>query len=214
MKLVIKIILVACLGSCGRNTKEQKAVNKNVKDALEIVKELPTIEKEANVLKDKLTQQKVTGSFNASINNKTLNINSWSGKKSNIHFLDDKAVFMFFTTDKRTEYFSVTISRKDLFKNLDKKTFAPTSHIVDFSDTKLTTLIGKGSIQLAYYNKITNEEYYSASGNMTLEKLSDSELQIAFKGKGFKGNWKEKNYVLFAATIHLNYNFLKDNRTK
>lgn len=207
-------MLIICLVSCGRNAEEQKAVDKNVKEAIEIVNELPNIQKEANVLENKLAQQKITGSFEATMGNKTLTINSWSGKKSTIHFLDWKAVFLFFTRDDRNEYVSVIIDKKDLFQNLNEKTFAPTSRVVDFSDTKLIDQIAKGNIQLVYHNKTTNEEYASSSGDMRLEKLSDNQLQITFKGKGFKGDWKEKNYAPFTATIDLNYNFLKDTRTK
>ena len=178
MKNILQILLLLCFISCGRNTEEQKAVNKNVQEAIEIVKELPTIQKEANALEDKLAKQKVTGSFEASMNNKTLSINSWSSKKSRVHFLNDKAIFIFFTRDDLNEYVSVTIRKKALFNNLNEKKYAPTVYLVDFSDAELRDEIAKGSIQLAYRNKTTNEEYDSASGDMTLEKLSDSQLQI------------------------------------
>ncbi|QHI35671.1 hypothetical protein IMCC3317_10170 [Kordia antarctica] len=214
MKNTLFLFLLLCFISCGNNTEEQKAVKENVEQALEIVKELPALQKEEDAFEEALSQQKVTGSFEATMDNKALNINSWSGKKSSVHFLNRKAIFRLYTRDDRNEYVSVTIEKKDLFNHLNEKKFAPTMRVVDFSDTELLNQITEGYIQLAYYNKTTNEEYFSASGNMSLEKLSDTELQITFKGQAFKGDWKERNYVPFTASINLNYNFLKDSRSK
>lgn len=213
LKKIISIFIILCLFSCG-NKNETKQEKETRKEIIKIIKDLPNLKKEMDQIEKKLDAKSITGTFEMSVDDKAKNISKFSGKKSNIRFFKDNAIFMVYTNKDRQEHIYINIRDKELFTNLKDNSFIAT-HYTDLKNMERTKKLRYKNIQVVYVNKKTNERFSSSKGTIILTKLSNTQLKLTYNNQGKKGDYRENNFVPMIINLNLNYNFLTlDNRNK
>lgn len=209
-KLLLLLVALYCI-SCSNNKKENNDVNNAVKTGVKFVKELPKVQKEIEEHREKLNSQKITGSFQLTIQGDELKTSDWNSANSAIRFYKQRAVFRLRLTDDNKEYIVVTVNCNDkLFPYTGDKKFAPSMFPVGILTGNYKQEKTDGYIQFNYYNDNTNEKYSSVKGTSTLEKLTDSELKIVFNGEMALGDWRQKKFVPANIVLDIEYNFISD----
>lgn len=211
MRTLVLLGYICVLIACGNGGKETNQVIKAVDDAAEVVKDLPKIKKEIEVFKTKLNTQELTGTFYSLIDGDELTITSWNSAKSRITFIDGKAIFNLYSKDTSDEHLFIQLNATDLYDASIEKDFTPTMYPIHLLEGDFNQKNSDMYIQITYKNEITRDEYHSGKGTIRLEKLTNSELQIRYKGQGMKGDWKAQQYVPLTIKINLSYNFLTNN---
>lgn len=208
IKTIISLLIIASLFSC-ENNKEDKQVLKAQKNALEILKELPKMQKEKEEREKKANAQKVTGSIEMTVPNKTIKTVQFSSKNSQVSYFKGKAVYLISLDENKNEYIAITIVNKDLY-NLKDKVFMASMY-PNFNDLKISEKRMNKGIQFIYVNKKTKEEYASNKGTITLNEFSDTQLKFTYSNQGVKGDYKENNFVPMTININLKFNFITNN---
>lgn len=214
MKKVLPILLTTLLIiACGKTKKETNnpVVNKAIKEAAKTFTKLPEMEKEINDYQEKLNSQEISGGFEIIIDGDELKTSNWNAANSAIRFYKHRAVFRLRLSEDNKEHIVVTINcNKDLFPYQGTKKFAPSMYPVGILEGNLKQEKTDGYIQFNYYNDNTNEKYSSVKGAYSLEKLTDSNLNLSFKGEMARGDWRQKNFVPATIKLNIKYNFLTD----
>ena len=208
--LLITISFFAC--KTKNETPQEKESRKQVK---KIIKNLPNLKKEVDEIEAKLDAKSVTGNIKIIANGKTLNFDKFSGKKSDINFKNNTAKYRFYITDKRKEYVQIELKNDALYTNASNEEFVPSMFALDMTDIEALKKMMESHIQISYHNIDTDQRYFSGKGKIKVQKLTDNQLQVNYKGEGYDGDFRKKNFIPMEITIDINHNFISyDGRKK
>jgi Tfp pilus assembly protein PilP len=215
MKTFITTTIVFLLiVSCG-NKNEPDNVKQSREQVKEIIKDLPNLKEEVDAIEKELDAKQITGSIEIIANGKTLEFNTFSGKKSNVNFKKNTAKYRFYITDKRKEYVQVELKNDNLYSNASNENFVPSMFVLDINNTEEVKKMMQSNIQISYHNKDTGERYYSGKGNVKVQKLTDNKLQLTYIGEGYNGDYRMKKFIPMNINININNNFISyDGRNK
>ena len=208
--LLIAISLFSC--KTKNETPQEKESRKQVK---KIIKNLPNLKKEVDEIEAKLDAKSVTGNIKIIANGKMLNFDKFSGKKSDVNFKTNTAKYRFYITDKRKEYVQIELKNDALYTNATNAEFVPSMFVLDMNDIEALKKMMKSHIQISYHNKDTDQRYFSGKGTIKVQKLTDNQLQVSYKGEGYDGDFRKKYFIPMEITIDINHNFISyDGRKK
>jgi len=201
--LLITIILFSC-----KNKNETLQEKQSRKQVEKIIKDLPNLKKEVDEIEAKLDAKSVTGSIKIIANGKTVNFNQFSGKKSDVNFKNNTAKYRFYITDKRKEYVQIELKNDALYTNATNEYFTPSMFVLDIRDTKAVKKMMQSNIQISYHHKDTDQRYFSGKGTIKVQKLTDNKLQLTYKGEGYDGDYRMKNFIPMEISVNINHNFI------
>jgi len=208
LKNTITIILISIfLFSC-KNKNETPQEKESRKQIEKIIKDLPNLKTEIDEIEAKLDAKSVTGNIKLIANGKTINFNEFSGKKSNINFKSNTAKYRFYITEERKEYVQIELKNDALYTNATNEKFTPSMFVLDINDIDAIKKMMQSNIQISYHNKDTDQRYFSGKGTMKVQKLTDNKLQLTYKGEGYDGDYRKKNFIPMEITVNINHNFI------
>lgn len=214
MKKIILILIAIMFIACGEAKKEKDQTTKAIKNGMEILKDLPNIQKEIATEKEKRSSHKLSGVFSGNIDGQGFKFDEWQPTTSRGSFYDGKATFQFYISQERNEFVSVILSGKTLFDKKPITNYSPTQMPYDMANATFLKKFNNGFTYIKYRNGSTGDEWSSADGDVNIKQISKNQLEINWNGKAFMGEWQNKNLVTFNGSIKIDYNFLTDYRNQ
>lgn len=211
-RLSLFTITLLTVFSCGN--KENDKTSEAVKEGMEILKDLPEIQKEIKSQEEKKNSHNLSGEFSGTLNGSAFNFTDWVAASSRGSFFDGKATFQFYINEELNEYLNITISGASIFNNEEVSNLAPTMIPFDMADESFMKKFENGFAYVQYKNETNNEEWSSAKGLVVLKKISNNELLLEWNGEAFLGEWKQKELAPFKGKLSLTFDFLTDYRNQ
>ncbi len=196
MKKTFYLILLSStlLISCGAETEQEKEA---AKDVLEIIKDLPKIQREVKEYDAELSSREFSGEFNAVIDGEELNISEWNTQRTSIVY-NENSVFIVACADAKCgKIVEVRISHPNLYSISVPSNFGPS----------MFEPIDDSFIHIAYKDR-GNSNVQTFSGSMKLLEFGDENIKLSFDGTGPQMNAEGSKDVSLKIDLDLMYNFI------
>ncbi len=195
MKNIYFIFLAsAILISCGAETEQEKEASKGV---LEIIKDLPNLQKEVKEHDDAMSAKEFSGEFNAIIDGEELNISEWNAPRTSIVYNENSIFIIACADEKCNEIVEIRISHPNLYSINTPLDFGPS----------MFEPIDDNFIHITYKDR-GNSNIQTFSGSMELLKFGDENIKLSFDGTGPQMNAQGSKDVSFKIELDLMYNFI------
>lgn len=196
--LLVGLIAVGCSSETQVTSEEQRAI----KDAKEILSNLPELKEEIDEHEDALNARTLEGAFSGTIDGEAFTFSSWDARRSAITLYDHVANLH-------------GVISSDPFENVSVKIFAqkwwekalPTEFPASVFEMK------EGEyLEVLYWKENGNgdriQEFRTANGTLTLKAWTKESLKLSFDGEGFIGDFRLQKKVPLTFELELDYNFV------
>ena len=195
MKNIYLLFLASTiLISCGAETDQEK---KAAKDVLEIIKDLPNLQKEVKEHDAAMSAKEFSGEFNAIIDGEEVNISEWDAKRTTIAYNENSVYISACADEKCEKIVQVRISHPNLYSINVPMDFGPS--IFEPIDDNFVHIV---------YKDRGNSNVQTMSGTMKVLEFGDENIKLSFDGTGPQMNTEGSNNVSFSVELDWMYNFI------
>lgn len=196
--LLIGMIAISCSSETQVTGEEQRAI----KDAKEILSNLPELKEEIEEHEDALTARTLEGTFSGTIDGEPFAFSSWDARNSAITLYDHVANLHGVISKGPLENMSVKLFAQNWWEKSVPATL-PAS-VFEMKDNEY--------LEVLYWKENGNgdrvHEFRTANGTLTLKAWTKESLKLSFDGEGFMGDFRLQKKVPLTFELELDYNFV------